>query len=98
MRNIGITSQEMVFPVFTLCCCSDNDWLQDMFCSCWPLHPSPRTPDEDKEVYVFGNLALASRLVLLLWAAWEAAQLCVMYKLRTPLGKPQDTFTNIESK
>jgi PI-3-kinase-related kinase SMG-1 len=47
---------------------------------------------------MFGNLALASSLVLLTWAASEAAQFCVMYKLRTPLGKPQDTFTNIEGK
>lgn len=28
---------------------------------------------------------------------WEAAQFCVLAKLRTPLGKPQDTFTAIES-
>jgi PI-3-kinase-related kinase SMG-1 len=79
-------------------CYSASDWLQDMFCSCWPLQFSPRAADEDKATFVFGNLALASNLVMLLWAAWEAAQLCVMYKLRTPLGKPQDTFTNIESK
>ena len=31
------------------------------------------------------------------WATWEAAQFCVMAKLRTPLGKPQETFTAIES-
>ena len=31
------------------------------------------------------------------WAAWEAAQFCVLSKLRTPLGKPHDTFTTIES-
>lgn len=79
-------------------CYSDNSWLQDMFCSCWPLQPSPRTADDDKASFVFGNLAMASNLVMLLWAAWEAAQFCVTCKLRTPLGKPQDTFTNIESE
>lgn len=31
------------------------------------------------------------------WAAWEAAQFCIMSKLRTPLGKPQETFTAIEA-
>ena len=31
------------------------------------------------------------------WATWEAAQFCVLAKLRTPLGKPQDTFTMIEA-
>ena len=31
------------------------------------------------------------------WATWEAAQMCVLLKLRTPLGKPQETFRAIES-
>ena len=38
-----------------------------------------------------GNEAL-----LWFWATWEAAQFCVLAKLRTPLGKPQDTFMTIE--
>lgn len=28
---------------------------------------------------------------------WESAQLCVLSRLRTPLGKPQDTFAAIEA-
>jgi len=28
---------------------------------------------------------------------WEAAQFCVLSRLRTPLGKPQDTFTAVEA-
>jgi len=28
---------------------------------------------------------------------WEAAQFCVLSRLRTPLGKPQDTFAAIET-
>ena len=28
---------------------------------------------------------------------WEAAQFCVLSRLRTPLGKPQDTFASIEA-
>lgn len=31
------------------------------------------------------------------WATWESAQFCVLNRLRTPLGKPQETFTSIES-
>ena len=31
------------------------------------------------------------------WALWESAQFCVLAKLRTPLGKPQETFTTIEA-
>ena len=30
------------------------------------------------------------------WALWESAQFCILAKLRTPLGKPQETFTSIE--
>ncbi|KAG8236828.1 hypothetical protein J437_LFUL017285, partial [Ladona fulva] len=43
------------------------------------------------------ELALSSEGTILAWAAHQAAQLCVRMKLRTPLGKPQDTFTSIES-
>ena len=39
-----------------------------------------------------GNAAL-----LWFWATWEAAQFCTLAKLRTPLGKPQDTFMSIEA-
>lgn len=41
---------------------------------------------------------LASHLRTLLWKwlAWEPAQHCIASKLRTTLGKPQDTFTSIE--
>ena len=34
--------------------------------------------------------------MLWFWATWESAQFCVLNRLRTPLGKPQDTFTSIE--
>lgn len=39
-----------------------------------------------------GNLSL-----LWFWAVWESAQFCVLSKLRTPLGKPQETFTAVEA-
>ena len=39
-----------------------------------------------------GNASL-----LWFWATWEAAQFCTLAKLRTPLGKPQDTFMSIEA-
>ncbi|XP_071960703.1 serine/threonine-protein kinase SMG1-like [Antedon mediterranea] len=31
------------------------------------------------------------------WATWEVAQYCVHSKLKTPIGKPQDTFRAIDS-
>lgn len=42
------------------------------------------------------NLSLANCLFLYFWSGFEAAQHCVLNKLRTSLGKPQETFTSIE--
>ena len=35
--------------------------------------------------------------LLWFWALWECAQFCVQAKLKTPLGKAQDTFVSIEN-
>ncbi|XP_053678248.1 serine/threonine-protein kinase Smg1 [Anopheles nili] len=45
----------------------------------------------------YGEMALRDLRCLIPWAQWEAAQLCVTHKLRTPFGKPQSTFLRIES-
>lgn len=45
----------------------------------------------------FCKVAMADVRVLISWAQWEAAQSCVSNKLRTFLGKPQETFLKIES-
>lgn len=34
---------------------------------------------------------------LVFWACWELVQHCIENRLKTPLGKPQETFTKIES-
>ncbi|XP_029946461.1 serine/threonine-protein kinase SMG1 isoform X1 [Salarias fasciatus] len=39
---------------------------------------------------------LKTEVVLWQWAVWEAAQFTVLSKLRTPLGRAQDTFQTIE--
>jgi len=39
---------------------------------------------------------LKTEAVLWQWAVWEAAQFTVLSKLRTPLGRAQDTFQTIE--
>lgn len=31
------------------------------------------------------------------WVTWETAQFCILTRLKTPLGKPQETFTSIEA-
>lgn len=43
------------------------------------------------------QLAQKDGRLLVAWSQWEAAQICVQAKLRTPLGKAQDTFLRIES-
>ena len=35
--------------------------------------------------------------LLWFWAIWECAQFCVQSKLKTPLGKAQETFVSIEN-
>lgn len=69
----------------------DKNWLEDLLTCCWPLESDGQINAEQ-----FRNLALNSRAVLNTWATFEAAQFCVNSKLRTPLGKPIDTFTAIE--
>lgn len=49
------------------------------------------------DIAEFCNVAMADVRVLISWAQWETAQSCVNNKLRTFLGKPQETFLKIES-
>ncbi|KAK9892619.1 hypothetical protein WA026_020997 [Henosepilachna vigintioctopunctata] len=46
---------------------------------------------------LFYDLGINSKNVLFNWATLEAAQFCVNAKLRTPLGKPNETFLKIET-
>lgn len=65
------------------------EWLTDAFSSCWAVC-------EGRTESGIGDFAYSSKIILLFWAVWEAAQLCVTCKLRTPLGKPADTFMAFE--
>lgn len=55
------------------------------------------TKSKSNEVNNFCKAILSDARVLISWAQWEAAQSCVNNKLRTVLGKPQETFLKIES-
>ena len=74
-------------------------WLERQFYSCQKLGEKDAvigaTPRDEMEHLVV--LAGGNDRLLWFWAVWEAAQFCVLSKLRTPLGKPQETFTAIES-
>ncbi|XP_012271718.1 serine/threonine-protein kinase SMG1 isoform X2 [Orussus abietinus] len=64
--------------------------LSEVFTLCWPI------VSESETTAMMHELALANRSFLFFWGGFEAAQHCVTNKLRTPLGKPQETFTTIE--
>lgn len=78
----------------------------DIFSQSWPVelagtaHCDVDAAEGSKSVSNvqkdFSTIAKYCQPALLQWAAWDAAQFCVTSKLRTPLGKPQETFTKIE--
>ncbi|XP_042907666.1 serine/threonine-protein kinase SMG1 isoform X2 [Parasteatoda tepidariorum] len=69
----------------------ENKWLLRLYFSCPP-------PDRQNSVdSLMTSLINVSSAVLWFWAIWEVAQFCVVSKLRTPLGKPQETFMAIEA-
>ncbi|XP_034180761.2 serine/threonine-protein kinase Smg1 isoform X1 [Osmia lignaria lignaria] len=69
----------------------DASELSEIFTLCCPILSENETT---RKMY---RLALVNQSFLYFWAGFEAAQHCVTNKLRTSLGKPQETFTSIES-
>ncbi|XP_069762351.1 serine/threonine-protein kinase SMG1 isoform X3 [Narcine bancroftii] len=65
-----------------------DHWLERLFHSCQRL-------DKCDQLTIPRSL-LKTEAVLWQWAVWEAAQFTVLSKLRTPLGRAQDTFQTIE--
>ncbi|KAM6957377.1 serine/threonine-protein kinase SMG1 [Aplochiton taeniatus] len=76
-------------------------WLERLYHSCQRLDKRDNGSFRDGSVDGCGGMALPCSLlkteaVLWQWAVWEAAQFTVLSKLRTPLGRAQDTFQTIE--
>lgn len=71
-----------------------DGWLPEAFINCWPLQNSQ---GNDAHITFFRQCSLHFASVLSMWATWESARLCITQKLRTPIGKPQETFTHIET-
>ncbi|KAG9477052.1 hypothetical protein GDO78_002442 [Eleutherodactylus coqui] len=65
-----------------------DNCLERLFYSCQRL-------DKRDSSLIPRNL-LKTEAVLWQWVVWEAAQFTVLSKLRTPLGRAQDTFQTIE--
>lgn len=90
----------------------DENRLGELFTLCWrpnlyktysSVNPSDLVKlnsklinfENENSIRMF-NQGLANGSFLMFWAGLEAAQHCVQNKLRTALGKPQETFTTIE--
>lgn len=66
-----------------------DPFISRAFKNCW--FNGTEMAEEYKRVTLKDVRSLTS------WIQWEAARFCVNNKLRTPLGKPQDTFVKIEN-
>jgi hypothetical protein len=85
-------------------------FLSDLYSKTWLdriFYSSQRNVVEEKshkEAYLTKDMVTLDSIVdnhdglLWFWALWECAQFCVQQRLKTPLGKAQDTFVAIESK
>ncbi|XP_023140718.2 serine/threonine-protein kinase SMG1 isoform X2 [Amphiprion ocellaris] len=75
-----------------------DPWLERLYYSCQRLEKQDgRGSVDGSRPDVVPQALLKTEVVLWQWAVWEAAQFTVLSKLRTPLGRAQDTFQTIES-
>ncbi|XP_038206209.1 serine/threonine-protein kinase SMG1 [Zerene cesonia] len=72
----------------------DKSFLYDIFNMSWPLQC---LEGDEKNLLFFRQCASNFSSICISWALSELAQTCISLKLRTALGKPQETFTKIES-
>ncbi|XP_055909160.1 serine/threonine-protein kinase Smg1 [Eupeodes corollae] len=89
--------KERYFPEFidkvslnSECTTTIDRFIKDIFPKCWVAELREKASD-------YFRTCLGNQNMLISWIQWEAARYCVKNKLRTKLGKPQDTFLKIES-
>lgn len=81
------------------CIHSKDSWLERLYYSCQRLEKQDgRGSTDGSKPDVVTRALLKTEVLLWQWAVWEAAQFTVLSKLRTPLGRAQDTFQTIEGK
>ncbi|XP_028978964.2 serine/threonine-protein kinase SMG1 isoform X1 [Esox lucius] len=71
-------------------------WLERLYHSCQRLERREGGAGSSGGGTCVPRGLLKNEAVLWQWAVWEAAQFTVLSKLRTPLGRAQDTFQTIE--
>lgn len=55
------------------------------------------TKEQGRDSVIIDSIIENHDGILWFWALWECAQFCVQSRLKTPLGKAQDTFVAIEA-
>ncbi|XP_077980517.1 serine/threonine-protein kinase SMG1-like [Glandiceps talaboti] len=74
-----------------------QDWLERQYYSCQRHHKSSLSDGKSNtDDNLFHEMMVGNDNLKWFWATCECAMFCVLAKLRTPLGKPQETFQNIE--
>ncbi|XP_068618740.1 serine/threonine-protein kinase SMG1 [Battus philenor] len=71
----------------------DMNLLINSFLVSWPIQGQDF---DEKNLLFFRECATNFSSICISWALSELAQTCITLKLRTPLGKPQETFMKIE--
>lgn len=71
--------------------------VESIFQNIFTYSQCHETKTKTNEMIEFEHAIRSDIRVLMFWVQNEAAQSCVNNKLRTALGKPQETFTKIES-
>uniref|UniRef100_T1KSW0 non-specific serine/threonine protein kinase n=2 Tax=Tetranychus urticae TaxID=32264 RepID=T1KSW0_TETUR len=83
----------------------DERWLQRLCHSCStngiPKLTDVKANNHDQNGFGVNTQSIIdifdhNQSSLIFWACWQSIQYCIVNKLRTPLGKAQDTFTKIE--
>ncbi|KAM6905670.1 serine/threonine-protein kinase SMG1 [Xenentodon cancila] len=75
-----------------------DPWLERLYYSCQRLdrRDGRGSAADGSKSDVVPRMLVKTEVLLWQWAVWEAAQFTVLSKLRTPLGRAQDTFQTIE--
>ncbi|CAK1585847.1 unnamed protein product [Parnassius mnemosyne] len=74
----------------------DKNLMIDAFLVSWPIQGQGHFLDVTQKLLFFRECATSFSSICISWALSELAQTCIALKLRTALGKPQETFMKIE--
>ncbi|CAO3682136.1 unnamed protein product [Rhizopus stolonifer] len=77
------------------------DWAKRIFYTCDILNSMQSVPllkEIRKEIPIHGlrNLIDDSQTLTSYWSTWESARYCILSRLRTPFGNPQQTLAALE--